>query len=350
MSMTRKNSRRSFIQKTSLAASFSVFHPSYNFGHLRQNNRNIGHGDFKFNIDNNWGIQDPNTYPVNHCHEMVLDLNNRILLTTTHPKNNVLIYDRSGKILDSWDLNCPGAHGLTAVNQGGEEFFFITDPDSNKLCKTNSKGEKLLELSYPKEVKAYTSSSLFKPAETAVAENGDFYVADGYGLDYIIQYDHEGNYIRHFGGHGDDDDLFDCCHGVTIDNRENSNPTLLITSRSKNEFKRFTLDGKWIETVQMPGCYICRPVIKGDYLLFAVIVTKDWGAYDGMLAVLNKNNKVVSFPGGSAPSYVDKTLIKPKYDQVSFRNPHDVCIDDDWNLYVPQWNSGKTYPVKLTRI
>ena len=51
MSMTRKNSRRSFIQKTSLAASFSVFHPSYNFGQLRQNNRNIGHGDFKFNID-----------------------------------------------------------------------------------------------------------------------------------------------------------------------------------------------------------------------------------------------------------------------------------------------------------
>ena len=68
------------------------------------------------------------------------------------------------------------------------------------------------------------------------------------------------------------------------------------------------------------------------------------------IVVLNKNNKVVSFPGGSAPSYVDKTLIKPKYDQISFRNPHDICVDDDWNLYVPQWNSGKTYPVKLTRI
>ena len=100
----------------------------------------------------------------------------------------------------------------------------------------------------------------------------------------------------------------------------------------------------------MPGCYICRPVIKDEYLLFAVIVTKDWGVYDGMLAVLDKNNIVVSFPGGSKPSYLNSKLIKPNYDQKSFKNPHDVCIDNDWNLYVPQWNSGKTYPNKLTRL
>ena len=35
-------------------------------------------------------------------------------------------------------------------------------------------------------------SSLFKPTEITVAANGDFYVADGYGLDFIIQYDHNG--------------------------------------------------------------------------------------------------------------------------------------------------------------
>jgi peptidylamidoglycolate lyase len=31
----------------------------------------------------------------------------------------------------------------------------------------------------------------------------------------------------------------------------------------------------------------------------------------------------------------------------AFQYPHDVCIDDEENMYVAQWNSGKTYPYKL---
>jgi hypothetical protein len=30
-----------------------------------------------------------------------------------------------------------------------------------------------------------------------------------------------------------------------------------------------------------------------------------------------------------------------------FQYPHDVCIDDEENMYVAQWNSGKEYPYKL---
>jgi hypothetical protein len=281
---------------------------------------------------------------------MVMDKNKRLLMTTTHPKNNILIYDRSGKILDAWGTDYPGAHGLTLVEEGEEEFLFITDPDSHKVCKTTLRGDKLLEFSMPKEVEAYTSEKQFKPTETAVAPNGDIYIADGYGLDYIIQYDAKGNYIRHFGGKGTEAHHFDCCHGITLDTRGGKAPTLLITSRSKNSFKRFTLDGKYLETISLPGCYICRPVLKNNILYFAVIVTKDWRTYDGMLAVLNEDNKVVSLPGGSIPNYTKEGFQSPVYDQKTFLNPHDVCIDDDENIYVPQWNSGKTYPLKLTRI
>ena len=90
--------------------------------------------------------------------------------------------------------------------------------------------------------------------------------------------------------------------------------------------------------------------MKNNILYFAVIVTKDWGSYDGMLAVLNEDNKVVSLPGGSIPNYTKEGFQSPVYDQKTFLNPHDVCIDDDENIYVPQWNSGKTYPLKLTRV
>ena len=90
--------------------------------------------------------------------------------------------------------------------------------------------------------------------------------------------------------------------------------------------------------------------IKGNLIYFAVIITNKWDSFDGMLAVLDQNNNVLSLPGGSKPTYKDGVLLPPVYDQKTFLNPHDVCVDNDDNLYVPQWNSNKTYPVKLTRV
>ena len=347
-----KNNRRQFIKKTCLAAGIAIspFENIYPITNKAiEENSIIGHGDFRYRVDKKWGIQDPTQFPVNDCHEMILDKKNRIFMTTTHPKNNILIYDRGGKILGSWGTDYPGAHGLTISEEGEEEFLFITDPETHKVCKTTLKGRKLFEINTPREISDYKSEDQFKPTETAIAPNGDIYVADGYGLDFIIQYDKSGNYIRHFGGKGNKDDNFDCCHGITFDSRD-KNQSLLITSRSENVFKRFTPDGKHIETINLPSCYICRPVLKNGMLYFAVIVTKDWGTYDGMLAVLDENNSVISFPGGSKPVYNNSQLIASVYDQSTFFNPHDVCVDNDEDIYVPQWNSGKTYPLKLTRV
>jgi hypothetical protein len=348
-----KQKRRTFIKKAGLATGMAVT-PFQNIFVItrkaKDENPIIGHGDYRYRVDKEWGFQDPSQFPVNDCHEMVLDQKNRIFMTTTHPKNNILVYDRSGTILDAWGTEYPGAHGLTLVEEGGEEFLFITDPETHKVCKTTLKGKKLMEFTAPKEVPDYKRNNQYKPTETTIAPNGDIYIADGYGLDIITQYDTKGNYIRHFGGKGEGAEHFDCCHGITIDTRKGKEPTLLITSRSANAFKRFTLDGKHMETISLPSCYICRPVIKNGMLYFAVIVTKDWGTYDGMVAVLNEKNEVVSLPGGSVPTYVDQQFQSPKYDQKTFYNPHDVCIDDDENIYVPQWNSGKTYPIKLHRV
>ena len=345
--MNSLNSRRSFIKKGLLASSFFTMS---SFNSFEIGNKIIGHGDFRFKLDSKWSSQDAVKHPVDNCHEMVIDSKDRLYMTTTTPKNNILIYSKDGKVLNSLNLNFPGAHGLTLSNEGGEEFLYVTDPDNNKFCKTTMEGKKIFEFSAPKEISAYSSENLFKPTEIAVSPNGDFYVADGYGLDYIIQYDFNGRYIRHFGGRGQDKNQFNCCHGVTVDYRNSNKKTLLITSRSNNEFKRFSMNGEWIETIKMPGCYICRPVIKDGFLFFAVIVTKDWGKYDGMLAILDQNNKIISMPGGSEPIYENGVFQKPVYDNSSFKNPHDVCIDSDWNIYVPQWNSGKTFPVKLKRV
>lgn len=349
----KNQKRRDFIKKTAVVATAGIVLPNYTFGIIHSKNRKeiVGHGDYTYTVDKEWGVQDPSKIPVNDCHEMVLDTQGRIFMTTTGAdNNNLIIYDKSGKVLTSWGTEFPGAHGLSIAGEGSDQYLLITDPNTHKVHKTTLDGQLIMTLDRPKEVEGYSSDDQFLPTETAIMPNGDFYVADGYGENYIIQYNAKGEYMSHFGGKGGGDDTFNCCHGITLDSRDAANPTLLITSRASQEFKRFSLDGKHLETISLPGCSICRPVIHGENIYFAVIVTKTWDSWDGMLAVLDKDNKVISLPGGSAPEYLDGKLTAPLFDGKTFRNPHDVLVDNDENLYVPQWASGKTYPIKLNRI
>ncbi len=345
--------RRNFIKKTAVAATAGIVLPNYTFGitHSKGTKEIVGHGEFKYTVDKEWGVQDPSKIPVNDCHEMVLDSQGRIFMTTTGAdNNNIIIYDKSGKVLSSWGTEFPGAHGLSIAGEGSDQFLLITDPETHQVHKTTLDGKIIMTINRPKEVEGYTSDDQFLPTETAIMPGGDFFVADGYGKNFIIHYSAKGEYMGHFGGSGNEDSQFNCCHGITLDTRNAANPTLLITSRASQEFKCFSLDGKHLETISLPGCSICRPVIHGENIYFAVIVTKTWDSWDGMLAVLDKDNKVVSLPGGSPPEYIDGKLTAPLFDGKTFRNPHDVLVDNDENLYVPQWASGKTYPIKLNRI
>ncbi len=347
-----KTNRRSFIKKSTAGVAAGLIIPGYTYNlENKAMNEIIGHGDFRYTVDKEWGVQDPSKIPVNDCHEMVLDSKNRILMTTTgEHNNNVIVYDRSGKVLNSWGTEFPGAHGLSIAGEGSDQFLFITDPNTHQVFKTTLDGKIIMTLECPKEIEDYTSNDQFLPTETAILPNGEFYVADGYGKNFIIHYNAKGQYLNHFGGSGKGEDKFNCCHGVTLDTRNPSNPTLLITSRASQEFKRFSLEGKHLETIALPGCSICRPVINGENIFFAVIVTKTWDSWDGMLAILDVNNKIVSLPGGSKPNYTNGILTPPEFDGKTFRNPHDVLVDNDGNLYVPQWASGKTYPIKLNRV
>jgi hypothetical protein len=66
--------------------------------------------------------------------------------------------------------------------------------------------------------------------------------------------------------------------------------------------------------------------------------------------ILDRDYKVVSNLGGNLPVY-DGKVAGEMYQTIKvFQYPHDVCIDDEENLYVAQWNSGHVYPYKLSPI
>ncbi len=352
------NDRRDFIKTSLIAALGCASAPAFGFSILKSKLRGdgelIGHGDFRYRAFPQWGNLDSSKTPVKNCHEMVMDSKGRLIMITDETRNNIIVYDKSGKLITTWGTSFPGGHGLTLTKEGGEDFLFICDTTLSTVTKTTVDGRVLLELDSPKKLGIYTETMTYKPTESAVAPNGDIYVADGYGSQFVIQYNHKGEYIRHFGGRGNKDEEFDTAHGVAVDLRDSKNPTLLITSRGHNSFKRFTLDGKYLSTIFLPGAFVCRPVFSGENIYAGVCWSRlrylNQTDNSGFVTILDKNDKVISNPGGTEPKFVQGELQLMVQAIPLFKHCHDVCIDEDKNIYVCQWNAGQSYPVKLERV
>lgn len=367
------NNRRTFLKNSVTVAGTACLAPNMTLNIIgkakKEDDQVIGHGDFRYKVHQAWGNLDATKHPVFNCHEMIMDSKGRLIMVNDEVKNNVLIYDKSGRLLDTWGTQYPGGHGLTLSKEGEEDFLFITDcgwffgkdnqwhKQAGRVVKATTDGRLVFNIGHPMTIGIYKEDEPFMPTEIAVAPNGDFYVADGYGSDYIIQYNQHGEYIRHFGGHhnANPEHNLHNAHGVAVDLRDPQKAKLICTSRSDNAFKFFTLDGKYLETVKLPGAYVCRPVIDDQNIYAGVCWSNSRTTgkridNSGFVTVLDKNNRVVSNPGGSQPEYKGSEL-QPMYQTGNvFHHGHDVCVDEDKNLYVCQWNANRTYPVKLERV
>lgn len=367
--------RRSFMKKTALASGAAMTVPAFGFnivtGKKKAEETILGHGDYKYKLKKNWTSISPVRNPILNCHEMVMDSKGRLIMIGDHTDNNILIFDKSGKLLDYWGTSYPGGHGLTLSKEGEEDFLFLSDSGwylnkkgkwihhNGRVTKTTLEGTVLFDIGHPQTIGVYKPGDLFCPTEIATGPNGDIYVADGYGKDYILQYNLNGEYIRHWGGHDNDDTNYNLknAHGVAIDYRNKNNPLVVCTSRSENCFKFFTLDGKYVKTVHLPNMFVCRPVFDGQNLYAGVCWSKpsddgpfSWKEHTGFVTIL-EGDTVVSNPGGTEPDYREGKL-QPSYQLADkpIYHGHDVCVDEDKNLYICQWNANKTAPLKLERV
>ena len=358
MNTKKTNPRREFI-KTGAVAGAALSIPSFSFNIINKPalyGETIGHGKFKYQVHKEWGNLNPSSTPVKNCHEMVMDSKGRLIMVTDETKNNIIIYDKSGKLLTSWGHEYKSGHGLTLFNEGGEDVLFICNPDGENplVVKTSVDGKKLLQLPDPRKIGVYDEKDRYNPTETAIAANGDIYVADGYGSQWILQFDKNGEFIRKFGGSGNNDDQFSTAHGVAIDDRDPNNITLLCTSRAHNSFKRFSLDGKYLSTIFLPGAFVCRAVIDDENIYSGVCWSRlkylNQTNDSGFVTILDMEDKVVSNPGGTKPVYKKGELQLMVQQVPLFNHCHDVCVDEDKNLYICQWNANKSYPIKLERV
>jgi hypothetical protein len=310
----------------------------------------FGQGDHRYRVVPGWGVLDEKT-PVKNCHGMVRDAEGHLILLTDHVANNVIVYDKRGRLVSKWGNSFPGAHGLSIVREGAREVLFLTDLVTHKVVKTTLDGKVLEEWGWPASTGKYSSESDYKPSWTLHMPDGSFFVLDGYGKDYITHFDARGKMTRIFGG-AEGGLVHWGPHGGMLD-MQGDKPTLLIAMSDQQYLLRLSVTGEKLQQVDLPGGNPRQIRLhKGKY--YVAHLGDNWPKdrnSRGFVSILDSNLRVLANVAGSGPEYGDDGRLRPmKHTEDVFRHPHDLIVDDEDSIYVAQFASGETYPVKLERV
>jgi peptidylamidoglycolate lyase len=315
----------------------------------------LGQGNFRYRAHRFWGRLDHVKYPVKDCHGICCDRNGRVVLLTNDTHNNLIAYTAGGGLLRAWENRFRGAHGFDIVDHQGEDLYWITDHTRRLVSVCTPEGRELLHVGPAAVRTKYADLSNYRPTNTATMPDGDFYVSDGYGSSFVHHFDPKGRYISSFGGKGDAPEKLNIPHAVWID-RRSGKPLLLICDRGHNALKWFSLSGEFLRSIDLGAAEIDDEPIGAFPCNVAQFHGYRDGQFDdhlaiaclyGMVLILDGTDRVVSVIGGMPPVYVDGKLQQLQNYNYTFEHPHDLDVDASGAIYVAQWGSNRTYPIKL---
>lgn len=245
------------------------------------------------------------------------------------------VYSNDGRYL----RNLPDApndlHGFVIANTpDGQARIFAASLNGQKVLRMTLDGEVDLEIpasSFPDDYKATGEDT--QPLSLTgvdVAPNGDIYVVDGYGLDYIHRFDSQGQYISTFGGRVAPWD-FENCHQIAIDKRFDP-ARVLCTDRRHGRIVQMALDGSVIGTVAEDLGFPSALAVYDDKLAV--------GELDGRVTILDKSGNVIDRIGENTDPKKRRTSMVPpeEWSADLFYSPHGVAYDSDGNLFVAEWS------------
>src|SRR4051812_13528942 len=158
-------------------------------------------------------------------------------------KHPVIEFDRDGKMLRAWDeVPVTAAHGIRVDAQG---FVWLIDVAGHQVLKMTPEGRLVFRIG---GVTAAPSSSnddkeLFnRPTSVAFAPNGDFFVSDGYVNSRVVRYNHNAEYMLHWGTKGTGDGQFNLVHDVVLDEKGR----VYVADRNNQRVQIFDQSGKFI--------------------------------------------------------------------------------------------------------
>lgn len=273
---------------------------------------------------------------------VVVDGQGRIYFNTD-TEDAVMVLDADGKQLSSWGKDWKGGlHGMVLVREGDQEFLYLAHITRHEVAKATLQGEVLWTLGAPKEAGIYDEKKQFLPTSVAVADNGDVFVADGYGQSWIHQFTKDREYVRSFGGPGTEPGKLRTPHGIWIDRRVQPN-VLVVCDRENGRLQLFDLQGKHLKVLAGDVRRPCNVNMRGNDAVVADLC--------GRVTLFDKDWKVIAHLGDNPDQaqWAQNGVPKSKWQDGVFISPHGAAWDAKGNLYVMDWLSAGRV-TKLRRV
>lgn len=314
----------------------------------------LGAGNHKYEWVRGWGKL-PESMKWGSTHGgVVVDSQNHIYFSTD-ADSQIAILDQDGKYIRSigkeWrpDKDGNGTHDMQLHKEGRQEFIYLVSLFRNEFAKITTTGEVVWVKGFPEKSGIYKAKTEFKPTGITVAPNGDFYVTDGYGANYVHRYNAKGEYLNSWGGKttaAKEDGKFSTPHKIIID-RRGGTPTVMVTDRANHRLQWFSLEGKHLKTVDgTDNDFLRLPSVLSIRGTDVAI-----GDLKGRVTILDKDNKLVTQIGDSGNDKKQATnkITPDQWVDGQFIAPHGISWDNKGNLYVSEWNlAGRV--VKLKRV
>jgi DNA-binding beta-propeller fold protein YncE len=309
----------------------------------------LGSGYHTYELVEDWGrLPAGMTYGLG-C-GVIVDDADRVYVTSRSTNPCVAIFDRKGKLLETWSTEFAQsvsrttaqvkdtAHCLYWSREGREEFIYWTENISTnpagpkvgaRVYKTDLRGKILYEIgNVGREGSTSQTFDWTNPTDVAVAPNGDIYVVDGYGSQRVSRFDKNFKHIKTIGGRGKDHGLFNTCHGVWIKLVKGREPEVYIADRHNDRIEIFSLELDFKRSlngdVRNPCCFYQHK----NHLFVPDLASR--------VTILDADDHLAAHLGdgkGAADKETNPAL---------FAAPHALAVDSRGDFYVVEWvGSGR---------
>ncbi|MCH2201317.1 MAG: hypothetical protein MK102_05080 [Fuerstiella sp.] len=352
--------RRTFLGASATAAMTVVGAPQVLTARRTTEEVIVGDGEFRYRIEHAWP-QLPERYSWQTTHNVAVDSEANLYVIhegradqPDHP--SIFVFDSEGRFMRAFGSRFQGGgHGLEVRKEGCEEFLYVTGYQQVKaFSKMTLTGETIWEKYAPMESGVYAVNEdtdrkkiwgrdRFMPTNFAFADDGGFWLADGYGSFHIHRYDKNANWLSCFGGPGEGKGTFNTAHGLWLDNRPGRAVEIVVTDRAHGTLQTFTQEGKYKQTLEGYGLPANIDTWKNLMLVPEL---------KARVTLLNEKNQVVAHLGAAVDriNEIDNLRVQPdQWLNGQFIHPHDACFDAEGNIFVAEWvGSGRVS--KLSRV
>lgn len=331
--------RRNFLRGTSTVTAVTLVAPNLLTSREKTKVITVGEGKYIYEVEHDWGKLPEGHLYGNASHGVTVDKSGLVYVTHQGRPASIFVFEPSGKFIKAMGKEHLGSgHGIDVREEDGTEYLYLS-PSNSKLSFAKmtldgeivwQKGKKLLGKLSGK----YSEKSRYRPTNASFSPNGGYFLGDGYGSNYLHQFDKNDRYLRTIGGTGTGNGQFRTPHGQWLDDRDGT-PKLVVCDRANKRLQWFDMEGKHLKTLD--GFLFPADIdVQGDLMLVSDLHAR--------ISLLDKNDKVITHLGDDlewrkvalSRGFRGK---RAQWKAGRFVHPHDACFDRDGNIYVVEWVS-----------